>query len=519
VPGSRPLILSIDQGTSSTKALVVDAGGRIIARGAAPLALQTPMPGWVQHDAMAVIESCVRAVDDVLAQVDSAKIVAIGISNQRESLVVWERATGTPLSTVLSWQDRRTTETCARLWEAGHGPAVRRISGLHLDPMFSAAKAAWLLDEVDPSRARSRAGELCLGTIDSWLLWHLSGEHLIEAGNASRTSLLDIETGAWSDELLSIFSVPLSVLPRIIPSAGMLATTRGFSALPDGIPVTGVLGDSHAALFAHAGWRPGITKVTYGTGSSLMRVSNGTNEVADGLCRTVAWSLPAEGATLAWEANILSTGATLVWMASLLGTSVDELVRDAADDSGGVTLVPAFNGLGAPWWDNDAQALMLGMSLATSRRELARAALDSIVHQVADVVSTLAGIGAAPTVLVADGGMSANRMLMQRQADMCAASVEVASTAELSALGAAHAAGVGCGMWTISELEAMPREYESFSPVMDATARERMREGWRGSVVRSLSTEQRVKPHGDQRIHEMHDNQSLPGEPAEGRKS
>ena len=487
MPGSSPLVLAIDQGTSSTKVLAVDVLGRIVATASAPLELLTPQPGWVEHDPREVVNSCAEAIRRAGAQIDMADVVALGISNQRESLVAWDRATGAPLSQVISWQDRRATAKCVELQGAGHGPTVRRVSGLPLDPMFSAAKAAWLIDEVDPARVRSRAGELCIGTIDSWLLWHLSGEHVTEVGNASRTSLLDLQTAQWSPELLSIFDIPIDVLPRIVGSVGHIANVRGFAPLPDGLPITGVLGDSHAALFAHAGWRQGVAKVTFGSGSSIMTVADGARESTGALCRTIAWAMPETPATVAWEANILSAGSTVAWLASILGMTPEACAEQASDDAAGVTIVPAFNGLGAPWWDNDAQALIVGMSLATTRRELARGALDSIVLQVADVVASLADVGIEPSLLVVDGGSSANRDLMQRQADLCGVSVAVSKTQELSALGAAHAAGLGCGVWSIEQLEALPRPYDVIEPTMAQADRSRILHLWHEALARSLS--------------------------------
>ncbi len=475
-----PLIVAIDQGTGSTKVLVVDAHGAVVARGSAPLAQQQPQPGWAEHRPLDVLASVDAALADACSDIDTARIAAIGISNQRESLLAWDRASGAALTPVISWQDRRTTGLCAELAAAGHGDLVRQVSGLPLDPMFSAAKAAWIVRNVDTARA-------CLGTIDAWLVRHLTGEFAIEAGNASRTSLVDLTTGSWSAELLDVFGIPEAVLPPIVASAGDFGRTRAGLPVPAGIPVTGVLGDSHAALFAHAGWHPGIAKATYGTGSSIMTLAGDGPQSTDGLCRTIAWQLPGHKPALALEGNILSSGSTLVWLAELLGTTPAALADEAAEDSGGVALVPAFSGLGAPWWDAQARAVLVGMTLGTTRPQLARAALDSIALQVSDVVADVRSAGALPSVLVADGNGAGNTSLMQLQADLCGVPVHASSVTELSALGAAHLAGLGIGLWTLADLAALPREYHRIEP-RHQTATAPLRARWHDAVARARLT-------------------------------
>ena len=482
---AEPVVLAIDQGTGSTKVLIVNRHGNVMARGAAPLEQQTPEPGWVEHRPADVLASVRAAVASALVDAGGCDIVAVGISNQRESMLLWDRVTGEPVSPVLSWQDRRTLQVCSRLLADGHGPRVREISGLPLDPMFSAVKAAWLLETYDPDR-RS-AAQLCLGTVDSWLAWHLTDAHVIEAGNASRTSLVDLDTGEWSPELLDIFGIPAEVLPRIVDSVGIVGPIRGLDGL-EGVPLSGILGDSHAALFAHAGWRPGVAKATYGTGSSVMTLAAPGSSDSEAMCRTIAWRLPNATPALAWEANILSAGSTLSWLAGVLDTSAGDLAEAAAPDSGGVVLVPAFNGLGAPWWDARASAVLSGVSLGTTSAQLGRAALDSVILQVDDVLDALTAAGAAPAVLLADGGMTSNTDLMARQAALSDVSLRVSRTPELSALGAAHAAGVGAGLWTLAELEDLPRDYDDVAPAQPADSLSALRQDWHRAVARARFT-------------------------------
>src|SRR3954447_26820797 len=353
-------ILAIDQGTSATKAVLVDAAGAIVARGSAPVRLSTPRPGWVEQDAEEMWASAQAAVP---ACVTGQRVAAVGLSTQRESLLVWDRATGEPVGPMLSWQDQRTRADCEALRARDSHGAVRKTSGLPLDPMFSALKARWLLDRYDPDRTRSRRGALCLGTVDSWLLSRLGGEHVIEVGNAARTQLMDVRRRRWDDELLAFFGVPAAALPAIVSSTGPFPAVRGVAPLADGTPVGAVMGDSHAALFAHAGWRPGTVKATYGTGSSIMSLGHPGATSSPALCLTVAWDdgRPA----YAYEGNIRASGATLTWLAELFGISPDQVATAAAESSDGVHLVPGFGGLGAPWWDDDAVGLASGLTFGT----------------------------------------------------------------------------------------------------------------------------------------------------------
>jgi glycerol kinase len=465
-------ILAIDQGTSATKAVLVDASGAIVARGSAPVSLLTPRPGWVEQDANAIWASVQAAV---AACVADQCVAAVGLSTQRESLLLWDRATGEPVGPMLSWQDQRTVADCARLRE--HFDVVRNLSGLPLDPMFSATKARWLLD------AYGRDG-VCLGTVDSFLAFKLGGGHVIEAGNAARTQLLDVRTRDWSPELLELFGIPREVLPEVVASTGPFPATRDLAPLPDGTPVCAVMGDSHAALFAHAGWRPGQVKATYGTGSSIMCL--GDPDAHTNLCLTIAWDLDGKVAH-AFEGNIRSTGATLTWLAKLLDTTPDALAAQAAGDAGGVHLVPAFGGLAAPWWDDEAVGLISGLTFATRVPQLARAALESIAFQVED---TVAAIDAPVETLLVDGGPTANRTLMQLQADTSGRAVARSLTAELSGLGVAHLAGRVAGLWTQTQLEALDRPRELYEPRESPASRRARVAAWHAAVARARHQEE-----------------------------
>ncbi|MFD5316758.1 FGGY family carbohydrate kinase [Streptomyces sp. NPDC127098] len=495
-----PLLLAVDQGTSATKALLVDGAGRVVAAASAPLDVAHPRPGWVEQSPEAIWASVVRAVGDCLAGQDPARVAGVGLSSQRESCLLWERATGRPLGPMLGWQDRRTADARAELLAAGVGPEIRAATGLPLDPMFSALKAGWLLDRHDPERVRSRRGELCLGTVDSWLLWRLGGgaghaEHLVEVGNASRTQLLNVHTREWDERLLDLFRVPRAVLPRVTASTGPFPPVRGLPPLLDGTPVAAVLGDSHAALLAHGVRAPGSVKVTYGTGSSVMGLIDAPAQ-AEGspLCLTVAWD---DGApTYALEGNIRSSGATLRWLAGLFGTDEANLAARAAADSGGVHLVPAFGGLAAPWWDNDATGLVSGLTFATGLPELARAALESIAFQVEDLVAGFDTVGRRIDTLLADGGATGNATLMRLQADTSGRTVRRPHAGNLSALGAAHLAGRALGLTTPERLAAARGPEDVYRPRSPEPERARRVAAWHDAVARArLRPEPAPGPH------------------------
>jgi glycerol kinase len=482
------LILAIDQGTSSTKCLVLDRLGGVVAQGAAPLGETCPMPGWVEQDPEAIWRSVGVAVADALSSLDPMQIGAVGFSTQRESLVLWDKGTGEAISPLVSWQDQRTRDLAGRIGTRETREAVRRISGLPLDPMFSALKATWLLDACDPDRKRARAGEIALGTVDAWLLFRLGGEHVIELGNASRTQLLDTASAAWSDELCDLFRIPKPALPRILPSTGPFPAIRGLAPLPDGLPVAAVMGDSHAALFGHGARSPGAVKATFGTGSSVMGlVGDAAGRMDPGICLTIGWQLGDDRPAFAAEGNIRSAGSTLRWLSDVFAAPIETLLAEAmAQARQGVHLVPAFNGLGAPYWDDAASAVICDFKLGTRRGSIARAALESIPHQVADVVEAIERtIGAPVDTLFADGGPSMNDDLMQMQADFAELTVLRSQVAGLSAIGAAHMAGLSAGLWSDADLAALERDRAIFAPAMEAPERSRLRESWRRAVARS----------------------------------
>ncbi len=484
---SRARILAIDQGTSATKCVLVDGDGQLVARAAVPLGEHHPRPGWVEQDAHAIWASVQRSVAACLADHDPGQIEVVGLSTQRESLLMWDAGTGEPISPVISWQDQRGNARCDALRSDATEHLVRTCSGLPLDPMFSAVKASWLLDAHDPDRVRAARGDIRLGTIDSWLLSRLSPDHLIEAGNASRTQLLDVHTAAWDDGLLSLFDVPRACLPQVVGSTGPFPAISGLAPLRDGTPIGAVMADSHAALFGHGAFRPGQVKATFGTGSSVMGLTGARSAPGFGLCLTIAWTNEIGAPVHAAEGNIRAVGATLRWLAGVLDIEVPALVAiglAAADD--GVVLVPGFGGLGAPWWDRDAVGLITNLTLGTTREALARAAVDSVLHQVTDVVDAIGRSVGEVRELFVDGGPTRNDALMQRQSDAIGRKLSRAREPELSALGAAHLAGRTAGIWSQAALEAIDRPRDRFAPNPEP-GRDNGRHRWRAAVARAAS--------------------------------
>ena len=469
-----PLILAIDEGTSNAKAVLVNQTGQVVARASRPLSLNHPQPGFSEQDPEAIWAATLASIEECLAQV-ARPVDALAISNQRESVLAWSRHTGAALGPCVSWQCRRSLPLCTELRAQGHEAGVLAKTGLTLDPMFSAGKMRWLLDHLPDGHARAAAGEICLGTVDSWLLWKLSGGHTFatDPSNAARTQLYNLHTGGWDDELLALFGVPRQALANILPSAGFFAETVALGTLPAGVPVLSMIGDSHAALYGQGGFVPGRVKATLGTGSSLMTPMAGPLASAHGLSTTLAWH-DGSAPTFAMEGNIVHTGAAVQWAAKLLAgeapgaESLDALTEQAAalPDNGGVYFVPALSGLGAPHWQAQARGMICGLTEASSRAHLVRASLESIGYQIRDVFAAMEhDIGAPLLELWVDGGATRNRWLMQFLADLLSRPVIRSLSPEVSALGAAHLAGKALGLWAeegaLLELE---RPRERFEP-------------------------------------------------------
>ncbi len=482
---AAPLLLAIDQGTSATKCLLVSGqDGTVVARASSAIGETHPQPGWVEQNPDEIWDSVRRAVDAALDAHNPKAVAAIGLSVQRESTLIWDRRTRAALSPLLSWQDQRTAAARRALSTPEVEKLVRARSGLPLDPMFSALKAKWLLDTYDPRREKAKAGAICIGTVDSWILSRLADDPVIETGMASRTQLMDVHRVDWDDELLALFDIPKAALPRIAPSVGPFPPSRGLSPLPDGVPVGAVMGDSHAALFAHGAFSPGQVKATYGTGSSVMGLVAEADKLDPGLCLTIGWAL--EKPAYAAEGNIRATGAALKWMAEFLEMTPMQLAELAVDaSSNGVSFVPGFTGLGAPWWDPNAVGLLTGLTLGTTRRDVARATLEAIPHQVADVLDAVHRSVGVIQELYVDGGPTRNDSLVAAQADLIGSPVLRANDAELSALGVAHMAGLGAGIWSIDDLGKLPRSRDRFEPRLTANERATRRMEWHRALARS----------------------------------
>jgi glycerol kinase len=483
-------LLSIDQGTSGSKAVLVDAEGSIVARGFATLNSTYPRPGWVEQDADEIWQSVQLAVERCLSDAPDAAPIAIAITNQRESAVVWRRSDGAPAGPVIGWQDHRTEADCERLRADGHEGFVRSRTGLALDPMFSATKLRRLLELAPGGLEAARSGNLCAGTVDAWLVWKLNGGQLFacEAGNAARTQLMDLRRATWDPELLDLFGIPLEVLPEIRRSDGGFGRSGATGAIPSSLPVAAVLADSHAALYGHGAFTPGVAKATFGTGSSVMTPVSRLADDSEGVAQTLAWL--TDRPTWALEGNVIATGAALDWMGRTLGVSDGgalEALAAGLKSTEGVHFVPAFAGLGAPHWDRGACGLILGVTQGTTPGHLALAALEAVAHQVNDVLEEMDRMSGHPLeVLYADGGASASSRVMQLQADLSGRTVLASSVPEMSALGAAHMAGESCGWWSGTDaLAALPRASASYRPGITSDERRQRRADWRAAVARA----------------------------------
>ncbi|HEX2835604.1 MAG TPA: glycerol kinase GlpK [Thermoanaerobaculia bacterium] len=478
-------ILALDQGTTSSRAILFGRDGEVLAIAQREFRQFYPKPGWVEHDPEEIWESQLAVAAEVVNGVPGLEVVAIGITNQRETTIVWDRATGRAIHNAIVWQDRRTAEICDAL--RAHEELFRERTGLVLDAYFSATKLRWILDHV------RHDGDLAFGTVDSWLIWKLTGGrvHVTDATNASRTLLFDIHRAAWDPELCAIFGIDASLLPAICASSGVIATTARGLPIPEGIPIAGIAGDQQAALFGQRCIAPGMAKNTYGTGSFLV-MNTGPSAVTSrhGLLSTIAWQLPHAPRSYALEGSIFVTGAAVQWLRDGLGiirnASDIEALAASVDDSGGVLFVPAFTGLGTPHWDPHARGTITGLTRGTTAAHLARATLESIALQSNDVLEAMReDAGIALTELRVDGGAAANDLLMQLQADLAGIPVVRARTTETTALGAAYLAGLATGFWSADEIDAQWQAERTFLPRIGDAAREEKIAEWRRALLRA----------------------------------
>jgi glycerol kinase len=488
-------VLALDQGTSSSRAVLFDERARPVAIRQHEVRSTYPAPGWVEQDADELVETQLHAARDALAEagVPPAAVAAIGIANQRETTIAWD-ARGRPLGPAIVWQDRRTSAACDALTAAGHGPAIRARTGLVIDPYFSATKMRWLLDAIPDGRRRAEDGELRLGTVDAYLASRLTGgaTFATDVSNASRTMLLDLATRRWAPDMLELFGIPLACLPEVRPTDADYGRLSP-DLLGEPISVRAMAGDQQAALFGSGCFDPGQVKNTYGTGCFLlMNSGSGPPEPPRGLLGTVAWQRGAHDAVYALEGSVFVCGATVRWLRHglrLIDQAADvEALAATERDSGGVVFVPAFVGLGAPWWDAGARGSIYGLTAGTTPGHIARAALEAIAHQTVDLLEALeAGGSPRVDVLRADGGAAVNDLLLQIQADLLVRPVQRAAVPETTALGAALLAGSAVGMWEEGELRSLARVGRVFEPQRDDAWRAEARGRWREAIARTLS--------------------------------
>jgi glycerol kinase len=487
-------VLAIDQGTTSTRAILFDSTARPVAIAQRDLKQHYPALGWVEHDAEDIWRDATAVSREVLGRIDPKRVAGIGITNQRETAIVWDRTTGEPIHRAIVWQDRRTAELCAKLKADGAEPSVQSKTGLLLDPYFSATKVAWILDNVAGARARADRGELAFGTVDSFLLWRLTGgaTHATDATNASRTLLYDIREQRWDPELCRLFRVPEALLPAVHDNSHVF----GLSApglFDVQLPIGGMAGDQHAALFGQVCFRPGMVKSTYGTGC-FMLVNTGGDAVASGhrLLTTPAYRLDGH-TTYALEGSIFVAGAAIKWLRDGLGViahaSDTDSMATRVPDSHGVYMVPAFVGLGAPHWDPNVRGAIFGLTLDATGAHLARAALEAVAYQTRDLLEAMVGDGCTqPAAIRVDGGMTANNWLCQFLADIVEVPVDRPANLETTALGAAFHAGLATGVWSgLDELSRTWAASDTFVPKMDAEIRQKLLKGWQQAVAKTIS--------------------------------
>ncbi|HWX73664.1 MAG TPA: glycerol kinase GlpK [Solirubrobacteraceae bacterium] len=486
------MILAIDQGTTGTTCFVFDERAEPLGRAYREITQHFPRPGWVEHDPAEIWRVTEAVAGEALADagVGAGELVAVGLTNQRETVCAWDPVSGEPLHNAIVWQDRRTAARCDELRAAGVEELVRARTGLVLDPYFSATKIEWLLRNVDGLRERARRGRAVFGTVDAWLAFKLTGEHVTDCSNASRTLLYDIEAGTWDAQLLDLFAVPEPALPRVLASAGPFGETRPEALHGHSVPLAGMAGDQQAALFGQACVDPGMGKNTYGTGSFvLLNAGFAAPAPAPGLLSTLAWGI-GDSRTYALEASIFVTGAAVQWLRDGLGlierAADTEALAAALDGNDGVYFVPALTGLGSPHWDPYARGTIVGLTLGAGREHLARATLEAIAYQTVDAVRAMeAACGQPLSELRADGGASANAWLMQFQADVLGVPVLVPEISETTALGAAYLAGVGVGAWTLNDVGEAWRERRRYEPRMGEDERAGLLAGWREALERA----------------------------------
>ena len=488
-------ILALDQGTTGTTAILVDGSGKVVWQTSHEISQIYPQPGWVEHDPEEIYQSCMLVTDELLeeTETDPRQIVAIGIANQRETTVVWDRESGEPVANAIVWQCRRTAPLCEGMKAEGLEETVRAKTGLPIDAYFSATKLRWLLDHAPEGQSRAEAGELLFGTVDTWLLWKLTNGavHATDVSNASRTMLLNIDTLSWDEGLLRALDIPAGMLPAVSASSEVYGRTSGELFRGQAVPIAGIAGDQHAALFGQACFEPGMAKNTYGTGCFVL-INTGTQRVSStsGLVATVAWKL-GDQVTYALEGSIFSTGATVQWLRDGLqiidhASDIDALAA-TVPDNGGVLLVPAFTGLGAPHWDMYARGTAVGLTRGTGRGHIARAALESSAYQTRDVIEAMVrDTGMSLPLLRVDGGGTASKVLMQFQADILGRPIERAAVPETTALGAACLAGLATGFWSgQEELAHLWSSDARFEPNMTEEERQSLYSQWTRAVERA----------------------------------
>ncbi len=499
-PAARQYIIALDQGTTSSRAVVFDTGGTLVGIKNRPFKQIFPMPGWVEHDPEDILQSQIGAMEDVLRaeNIRPEDIRCIGIANQRETVILWDKDSGKPVYNAIVWQCRRTAPICQKLIEDGYQDMIREKTGLVADAYFSASKIKWILDNVGGARAKAEKGKLLAGTVDTWLLWNLTGGkvHATDYTNASRTMLFNIRKLAWDSELLDLMGIPEALLPKVMPSSGFFGETDkdylGFR-----IPVTGMAGDQQSSLFGQACFTPGSVKNTYGTGCFILMNTGSTPfNSKNKLLATIAWNIGGK-TEYALEGSIFNTGSAIQWLRDELGI-IDSApqaneMAESVPDTGGVYAVPAFTGLGAPYWDMYARGTIAGITRGTRREHIVRAVLESIAYHSRDVIEAMAADSRlALSEIRADGGASNSNFLMQFQADILGVSVRRPKVTEITALGAAYLAGIGAGIWSgMDEVAAKARANVEriFSPVMDMGQREQKYAIWKKAVLRSMDWE------------------------------